>query len=104
MTLHPTEMMATSKMFETGKLTAILRRLNMLHTTPDSSFCLTTWTRNGNDARTRRAAICMATLVTDMTTWQLLFTEIPAGMRRQPRIERRILFLSTVTKILVRNV
>ena len=82
MALHPAEMMATGKVFETGKITTILRRLNMLHTTTNSSFRLTAWASDGDDSRTRRTAAWVATLVTNMTAGQLFFTEISTGMWR----------------------
>ena len=43
MALHLTEMMATDKVFEAGKITATLGGLNVLHTTTYSSSRLTAW-------------------------------------------------------------
>ena len=82
MALHLTEMMATDKVFEAGKITTTLGGLNMLHATTHSSFRLTAWASDGDNSRTRRTAPWMTTFVTNMATGQLLFTEISTGMWR----------------------
>ena len=82
MALHLTEMMATDKVFEAGKITATLGGLNVLHTTTYSSSRLTAWASDGDNSRTRRTATWMTTFITNMATGQLIFTEISTGMGR----------------------
>lgn len=75
----------------------------MLHTTANGPLGLSAGTLNGYHARARRATSSMTTLVTRMAAGKHLAAKGTTGMRREPRIEFRVLLLPTVAIVLGGN-